>query len=272
MDAAYLNDTVSSTLTEALALLTRLQPDDPIEWLGRYLVTAADTLDRAQLHAEAASASAAALAAESKRAAAAEGKRSEGKDADVDHIAALEAELEACLEVTPAVLDKVVSLVQRATGATGVYIGEKIGAGSGLLGEGEEPPPFGPGSTCVKYIAATPDHAFMLKERLLEGQGITWRSWIMPDAPAEGEAEPSLPVVHEANLLHNPRVHYFRVPRTGALCVAPLQVWRITADGRGRPRCLLPLFPSPPPLSTTRSCTMLPYPRAPSSRRRPSRR
>jgi hypothetical protein len=46
MDAEYLNSTVSSTLTEALALLTRLQPEDPIEWLGKYLVSAADNLDR----------------------------------------------------------------------------------------------------------------------------------------------------------------------------------------------------------------------------------
>lgn len=223
MDAAYLNETVSSTLTEALALLTRLQPEDPIEWLGKYLVSAADNLDRAQQHAEAASASAGRSAAESKRSDE-EGKRGEGKSAEPDDIAALEAELAACTEVTPQVLDRVVALVQRATGATGVYVGEKVGSGSGLLGEGEEPPPFGPGSTCVKYLSATPDHAFMLKERLLEGQGVTWRSWVMPDAPADGEAEPSLPVLHETNLLHSQRVHYFRVPRPGALCVAPLQV------------------------------------------------
>ena len=50
MDASYLNETVSGTLTEALALLTRLQPDDPIEWLGHYLVSAADNLDRSQHH------------------------------------------------------------------------------------------------------------------------------------------------------------------------------------------------------------------------------
>jgi hypothetical protein len=48
MDADYLNSTVTPTLTEALALLTRFQPQDPIEWLGKYLVTAADALERQQ--------------------------------------------------------------------------------------------------------------------------------------------------------------------------------------------------------------------------------
>lgn len=235
-------------------MLTRLQPQDPIEWLGRYLVSAADNLDRSQQRSEAA-----ATSAESKHAD--EDGKGERKEAEaVDHVAALEAELATCTEVTPQILDRVVALVQRATGATGVYIGEKIGSGSGILPEGEEPPPLGPGSTCVKYLAATPDHAWLLKEYLREGQGITWRAWVMPDAPAEGEAEAALPLIHEESLLQNPRVHFYKVPRPGALCVAPLQVSPPWARGgrctRARTRTLTLAR------STTTCCMRAPYQRA----------
>jgi hypothetical protein len=137
-----------------------------------------------------------------------------------EDVAALEAELAACNEVTPEVLDRVVALVRRVTGATGVYVGEKVGGGSGLLPDGEEPPPLTASSTVVKYIAATPESAFLLKERLREGQGVTWKCWIPPDDGSSSE----LPIIHEEDVLHNPRVHFHVVPKPGALCVAPIQV------------------------------------------------
>ena len=47
MDAAYLKATVSPILAEGVAALCRLQPVDPIDYLGNWLIQQA-----ASLHAE----------------------------------------------------------------------------------------------------------------------------------------------------------------------------------------------------------------------------
>jgi len=49
MDAAYLKSTVTASLVDGLAALARTAPDDPIDYLGRWLINHAaflDTLDK----------------------------------------------------------------------------------------------------------------------------------------------------------------------------------------------------------------------------------
>ncbi len=45
MDAAYIKSTVSEALVEALAVLARVNPENPVDYLGKLLVKHADTLD-----------------------------------------------------------------------------------------------------------------------------------------------------------------------------------------------------------------------------------
>jgi len=48
MDAKYLNSTVSDGLTQGFAALARLQPDDPIDYLGKWLIKHADSLAKSK--------------------------------------------------------------------------------------------------------------------------------------------------------------------------------------------------------------------------------
>jgi hypothetical protein len=48
MDAKYLNSTVSDGLTQGFAALARLQPDDPIDYLGKWLIKHADSVAKSK--------------------------------------------------------------------------------------------------------------------------------------------------------------------------------------------------------------------------------
>ena len=49
MDAAYLNSTVAAPLAEALELVARFQPADPVHALARFLLKKAEDLQRVEL-------------------------------------------------------------------------------------------------------------------------------------------------------------------------------------------------------------------------------
>jgi hypothetical protein len=170
-------------------------------------------------------------------------------------LAAAEAEIAAVLGAATvldeAVLMQVASIIQAATGASGVYIAEKLGSGTGLPPAEGEAPPGGPPTTKIKYVAATPDHAFMKDECIAEGAGVTFKAWIMPEpapesddaaAEADGDADaaaaaaaakppPELPIVHVPNVLKNNDVFFHRVPKLGAYVAVPFQYGSLLHDG-----------------------------------------
>lgn len=48
MDAQYVKETVAPAIVEGLTAVVRSQPQDPVEYLGRFLVSYADHLEGVQ--------------------------------------------------------------------------------------------------------------------------------------------------------------------------------------------------------------------------------
>jgi len=131
------------------------------------------------------------------------------------------SDLAACIDVGPDLLQAVAEALRECVGATGVYIAERLAVKGAEDG----------GSGWVKYVAASNGHEFMLGSALKEGEGITFKAWVMPEAATATEedsgavpsAPPVLPTLHVPNVLRSGEVHFFRLPRPGAFLVAPLQ-------------------------------------------------
>lgn len=247
MDAAFLRSTVSSALTSALAEVARTQPEDPVEFLGNWLLRNSEyiLLQRRQAEAE---------EAQKKHREEEESKKAEiaqvlaQLEADGPAARAAKAEkdlveqLETCAEVNSSVLASVAATVQRLTNASSVYIAERLGDPAAAE-EGAEDAAKSPR---IKYLATAGEHQEYLTEEILPaGSGVTWKCWVLPpreeeEEPEEEEMEedadgnpvpkpkkikpePELPVVHISNVLTDPSVHFFRVPRAGAFVAQPLQ-------------------------------------------------
>lgn len=138
-------------------------------------------------------------------------------------------------EVDGKALDNFCAAVATLFGAA-VHIAERTGTPSG----GEEGAP----GAKLKYIASTQE--FVKQAVINEGEGITFKSWIMPEAtpaeeepPAEdeeGAAEkappppPELPTIVVSNVLREPGMVFHGVPRPGAFVAAPVQYDSIVHD------------------------------------------
>ena len=104
-----------------------------------------------------------------------------------------------------------------------VYIAERTGNPA----NGEEGTP----GAKIKYIASTQD--FVTSAVISEPDGVTFKSWIMPEVPPPEEPEegaepkpapppPELPMVHVANVLKEAGVVFHGVPRPGSYVASPL--------------------------------------------------
>lgn len=236
MEAEYLKSTVTGALVEGLAAVARLQPADPVDFLGKWLIRHADYLEQgAKRDAPPLSSTlpaAAAASASGPRSAQGEHEHKEGHGEAAAASASTPgsdvfALLASCAEIDDAVLAAIAHAARQLSGATAAYIAERV-AGKG----GEEE-----GGDVVKYIAASEGHEFMLSNTLHSGEGVTWRTWVLPTpeeedaAGGEGEggdasrvkAPLELPVIHISNVLRDADVHFYQLPRPGAYVAVPIQ-------------------------------------------------
>ena len=144
----------------------------------------------------------------------------------------LQGSLEGCSEVTAEVVAELLEGLRTLTGASGVYLAERLGEPAA---EGEEA-----GKACVRYLASSAGSESVLGARVGEGQGVLWPTWVMPPAPEveeEAEAEegaeaaprkpppppPTLPPAHVRNVLKDRRIVHHGIPRPGAFYAQPIQ-------------------------------------------------
>ncbi len=145
------------------------------------------------------------------------------------------AALAAVGEVDDAALTSFLSSLSKLLGGANAHIAERMG--NPANGEEGAPP------AKVKYIASTQDFVKQAGFSETDG-GVTFRSWIMPEAPPPPEetgvegAEappppppPELPVIHIANALRDPSVVFHGVPKPGSYIAAPLQYGCVVHDG-----------------------------------------
>lgn len=194
MDAEYLKENIGDVLASALSAVVISEPVDPVDYLARWLLNHIGAIESEELKRisdlnvqkqdeEAAQVRAAANAQidrENKAKADEEAKKLH----DLNNFLATATSLSG-------LMDEFAKHLKAVTGASAVYIGRKEAsadappAEEGGGEEGEEADTSNNGSV-LKYIAATEGHEFMLENKLLPKQGVTFRVF-KQDAPKEEE-------------------------------------------------------------------------------------
>lgn len=147
--------------------------------------------------------------------------------------------LESVGEVDEAALSQLSNAVKKMVNASGCYIAEQMGAPSA-----EEGGPSGK----IRYLSASEGQEFVKDAVITENASVTFKAWIMPEAPpaedappaeegAEGgEAKPAppppeLPVIIVPDVLRESAMVFHGVPRPGAYVACPLQYGSPLHDG-----------------------------------------
>jgi hypothetical protein len=140
--------------------------------------------------------------------------------------------LAAASRLTQKEYEDVLGYLQKTTGATGVYVAVKTADGS---------PDDEEAKGTLEYVGACADHAFMVGKSITQPTGATFAVWIRPPAPEADEEEeldddgnpkpkpppPELQPLVIPNVLRNPSVEFFRVPRLGSLVAVPFEFTRL---------------------------------------------
>jgi len=159
----------------------------------------------------------------------------------------LKAALAACGSVDTEMMRRVLAAVQVDTGnATAAYIAVKE-AYQVVEGEklddlaAEEDDEAAEPTAQLRYLAATEGHEWMLQRSMVEGQGVTFPCWVLPEPEEDEEEEdeddddeevdsskvpkpvPELPLVQIQSVLHDGPVKFHSIPKLGGYVAVPLR-------------------------------------------------
>lgn len=206
VDHAYLRQTVAAPLTEAMAQLAVAQPEDPIEYLGNYLLKyVANETEKQRAKSQAAQ----------RPPTSRKNETSSTGDSAPNEQALLVAK-EHSLQVQLAGEKDVATLLRcyaeslaSMLGAEEAYIGRKcVDAG---------------GVPVVHFVTSSRVGSSTVDKVVTEDKGVTFDAFKEVEAdPAAVDAEgnplpPSLPkYIHVENVLREPRMKFFGVPKLGA--------------------------------------------------------
>lgn len=224
--ATYLKNNVGPALTKAMAALSAAQPNDAVDFLGRWLLQYADT-EEARINS----------AKEQERLAAARAKRQEELKAEAAEKQRIEDEaaakvkrredliqsLNEATQWSETCFDELVAVAQESANARQVYLGwvdEDADEGEG-------------GGAVVRYSNVTgPDAAqneLMLKSTLPGGGGVTMGVFEEKQPPDAGEGATEVPegfrkfdAVWVPEVTDHAQVHYFDLTRLGSYLAVPL--------------------------------------------------
>lgn len=213
VDHAYLRQTVAAPLTEAMARLAAAQPEDPIEFLGNYLLKhVANEVAKQQQQQDAGRPSGGALSITELSAPA--------MDKELAHFLAQESSLAVQLQSETNVaklLQRYVEWLSTALGAEEAYIGRKEVDAAGV--------------PVVHFVTSSRRPSSVTVDKTVtEEKGITFDAFKEIEAdPAATDADgnplpPSLPkFIHIENVLREPRMKFFGVPKLGAYLTRAVQ-------------------------------------------------
>lgn len=222
--ATYLKNNVGPALTKAMAALAVAQPNDAVDFLGKWLQRYADT-EEARIESakeqERLAEERAKVQEELKEAAARKQKIEEEKEAKVKKAATLIESFQGASQWSESFDSDLVSVAKESGNARQVYLGwvdEDIG-------EGE--------SAVVRYSnVAGPDDAqneLMMGSVLPGGAGVTMKVFEEKQPPEAGEGEGTVPegfrkfeAVWVPEVTDDPQVHYFDLTRLGSYLAVPL--------------------------------------------------
>ncbi|KAF0683890.1 Aste57867_24117 [Aphanomyces stellatus] len=214
-DFVYLKNTVGAPLAEALAQLALDQPDDPIDYVGNYLLKfVSNERERTErMIASRMRKTEADIAADI--AAKKDEVAQKAKQAVHEALLADNATREVLLNSTDFTELCAVALAKlaAATKAEAAYLGRRVTDAEG--------------ANLIQWFAATPSSMCVLEKFVGEETGFTFDALkeVEPsaDAPMDADGNPPPPAIpsylHVENVIREPRLKYFGIPRMGAYLV-----------------------------------------------------
>lgn len=128
------------------------------------------------------------------------------------------------------------------TGATAVYIGKVIAPHKKIEDDSDDKAHLNPDADkVIRFCNADEDHKFIVDRTLSNDQGLTFDVFKDPEEPEATPEEPELdeegnPIIKEKELpeklpvsvlvsevVREPRIHYFKVPRLGSYLAVRLE-------------------------------------------------
>lgn len=245
MDAEYLKDTVGDVLAQGLAATIIRNPPDSVQYLAQWLLSYVDNQNADEQKQEQREVEEQLLAKaeqeENERELEKQNKTEVKKQREDEKDEAIVKLLQESTDFD-AMLEQFVELLRDRVGASSAYVGE--------VDNGET----------LNYIAATPNSAHLLEQKLQRNQGVTWE--IFEDQPENNEQEeeedateeneenedgtpvapkekkekkePTLPSVYVPNVLMGPKsdqVHFFKSPGVGCYYAVRIRFQSCLNDG-----------------------------------------
>lgn len=246
-DIAYIKrDDIGLVIAKGLAKTYRAQPNDPVDYLANWLLNFSNVKNESN----------SLLEKKQKMQELKDRKDMEDQNKLKDKEEELKAEKEKTSKVEDFkdkvntaedlsdLLQEFAMYLKENTGATGVYIGKLIKPHKSITDEDDDKAHEDPEAVeIIKYIHASPDHDFLIEKTLTPEQGLTHNVFKPSDAEGEGddkaneeannegegEQEPKEPQkvipnhVFVPEVVREPKIHYFRVPRLGSYLAVELK-------------------------------------------------
>lgn len=220
MDSKYLKESVGAALSKGLSAVAVEQPDDPVEYLGNYLLNFVAIEERLQREKE----EAAKMEEEMKAFSLEMEEKSraiKAKEADKAIAAKAEDDFTKALEATEdimATLAEGLETLKQSSGAMSCYIARKETVDDGEGGEGAEQ---------LQYILASSGQDFMVGQTLKGSEdAVTFGLYTEEDGPEDEEGNPTkvFPThVHVQNVVREEKIQFFGVPKIGAYLACPIK-------------------------------------------------
>jgi hypothetical protein len=236
MDASYLNTNVNVALSEAMTSMAVLSPDDPVEFLGQYLLKFVERKILAQNSSKESEAAELKLAdymvveeAKAKGANEAEAKKLEKQSQFESFLKSLHT-----CKTKEAAMDTAVAFMESDLNIPAAYVGVKK-----VVGEAET----------LYYLSASPSQEKVTKGKKLarpsadEGEegpierlGISFEAFKLPDVPEEEPEEleegaepkppkpaPKMSPIVIDNAMREKKCQFFGIPKLGAFVACPFE-------------------------------------------------
>ena len=244
-DAEYLkSEGIGLVIAKGMAVLYKEQPRNPVDFLSKWLFNHAHVERAAEAQKEAENAVLAEKKAHNeacKKQEAEEKQAAEKAQARSDEISNFHKELAEC----PDLNDKLQSLTEHLkdfTGATSTYIGHLVRPKKPIKDSDNDTAHIDlDAEHVVHYYHADEAHKYIVDSHLKKEQGLTFDVFNDPEPSAKEEAEPEVdedgnPIVKEKpvveklphhvvvpEVVREPRIHFFKVPRLGSYMAIRLE-------------------------------------------------
>ena len=228
-DIKYLKeDPIGPVLSKGLAVLYREQPQFPIEYLAKWLLNYSCSIQNEKNYAKVLEHKAE-LIDKSLKQKAADDKINQAKELvrqdRIRYVSEFSKRIETYEYLNELLIEEFPEFLCTRRSLTGVYVGN-LDFPTKEIDEMDEDENAHLDQTQQKqitYIGCNKGHNFMLGQRLLVEQGVTGEVF-KPGQEVDGEMKPPAEYFYVKDVVKEPRMVFFRIPKLGAFMAIPL-IW-----------------------------------------------